>query len=114
MCLSSDSGPWRLAPSGRDQDPESERPLRHNAEARVKKRQRAHQPRAEGNQTVCVCVCVLLKLETKREREFIHEWMFLFEVGICGRTGSGKSSFSLAFFRMVDMFEGKTSTLQIK
>ena len=28
------------------------------------------------------------------------------QIGICGRTGSGESSFSLAFFRMVDTFEG--------
>jgi len=32
----------------------------------------------------------------------------LSQVGICGRTGSGKSSLSLAFFNMVDVFEGKS------
>ena len=39
--------------------------------------------------------------------KYNHGDFVCFQVGICGRTGSGKSSFSLAFFRMVDMFEGK-------
>lgn len=35
-------------------------------------------------------------------------WFFSPQVGICGRTGSGKSSLSLAFFNMVDVFEGES------
>lgn len=53
-------------------------------------------------------LCVL-KLERKRKCQEMwsnRELNVCFQVGICGRTGSGKSSFSLAFFRMVDMFEG--------
>ena len=29
-----------------------------------------------------------------------------FQVGICGRTGSGKSSLTLAMLRVIDIYEG--------
>nr|XP_040024096.1 ATP-binding cassette sub-family C member 8-like isoform X4 [Gasterosteus aculeatus aculeatus] len=45
-----------------------------------------------------------LKPVLKNVNSHIHPGQ---KVGICGRTGSGKSSFSLALFRMVDMFEGR-------
>ena len=40
------------------------------------------------------------------DQSIVNHAIVFTQVGICGRTGSGKSSFSLAFFRMVDMFEG--------
>ncbi|TTR20087.1 ATP-binding cassette sub-family C member 9 [Bagarius yarrelli] len=46
----------------------------------------------------------LLKPVLKHVNSFISPGQ---KVGICGRTGSGKSSLSLAFFNMVDIFEGK-------
>ncbi|MXQ81457.1 hypothetical protein E5288_WYG006008 [Bos mutus] len=48
--------------------------------------------------------CVSLKPVLKHVNALISPGQ---KIGICGRTGSGKSSFSLAFFRMVDMFEGR-------
>ncbi|XP_046728805.1 ATP-binding cassette sub-family C member 9 isoform X1 [Silurus meridionalis] len=55
-------------------------------------------------QDLCVRYDLMLKPVLKHVNAFINPGQ---KVGICGRTGSGKSSLSLAFFNMVDVFEGK-------
>ncbi|XP_077450515.1 ATP-binding cassette sub-family C member 9 isoform X2 [Stigmatopora argus] len=55
-------------------------------------------------QDLCVRYDPTLKAVLKHVNAFIRPGQ---KVGICGRTGSGKSSLSLAFFNMVDVFEGK-------
>lgn len=60
-----------------------------------------------GQKVSRVCYCLQKLLHKATHFSFIYAQFVIFQVGICGRTGSGKSSFSLAFFRMVDMFEGK-------
>ncbi|XP_075886008.1 ATP-binding cassette sub-family C member 9 isoform X3 [Nelusetta ayraudi] len=55
-------------------------------------------------QDLCVRYDPMLKPVLKHVNAYIKPGQ---KVGICGRTGSGKSSLSLAFFNMVDMFEGK-------
>ncbi|XP_039647952.1 ATP-binding cassette sub-family C member 9 isoform X1 [Perca fluviatilis] len=55
-------------------------------------------------QELCVRYDPMLKPVLKHVNMFIEPGQ---KVGICGRTGSGKSSLSLAFFNMVDIFEGK-------
>ncbi|XP_041058370.1 ATP-binding cassette sub-family C member 9 isoform X3 [Carcharodon carcharias] len=55
-------------------------------------------------QDLCVRYDPTLKPVLKHVKAYITPGQ---KVGICGRTGSGKSSLSLAFFRMVDIFEGK-------
>ncbi|XP_072922218.1 ATP-binding cassette sub-family C member 9-like isoform X4 [Hemitrygon akajei] len=55
-------------------------------------------------QDLCVRYDSSLKPVLKHVKAYITPGQ---KVGICGRTGSGKSSLSLAFFRMVDIFEGK-------
>uniref|UniRef100_A0A8B9GLW2 ATP binding cassette subfamily C member 9 n=1 Tax=Astyanax mexicanus TaxID=7994 RepID=A0A8B9GLW2_ASTMX len=55
-------------------------------------------------QDLCVRYDPMLKPVLKHVNAFINPGQ---KVGICGRTGSGKSSLSLAFFNMVDVFEGK-------
>ncbi|XP_013885519.1 ATP-binding cassette sub-family C member 9 [Austrofundulus limnaeus] len=55
-------------------------------------------------QDLCVRYDPFLKPALKHVNAYIKPGQ---KVGICGRTGSGKSSLSLAFFNMVDIFEGK-------
>uniref|UniRef100_A0A3Q3W9M0 Uncharacterized protein n=1 Tax=Mola mola TaxID=94237 RepID=A0A3Q3W9M0_MOLML len=55
-------------------------------------------------QDLCVRYDPMLKPVLKHVNAYILPGQ---KVGICGRTGSGKSSLSLAFFNMVDIFEGK-------
>ncbi|XP_037616314.1 ATP-binding cassette sub-family C member 9 isoform X2 [Sebastes umbrosus] len=55
-------------------------------------------------QDLCVRYDPILKPVLKHVNMYIEPSQ---KVGICGRTGSGKSSLSLAFFNMVDIFEGK-------
>ncbi|TMS03088.1 ATP-binding cassette sub-family C member 9 [Larimichthys crocea] len=55
-------------------------------------------------QDLCVRYDPMLKPVLKHVNAYIEPSQ---KVGICGRTGSGKSSLSLAFFNMVDIFEGK-------
>ncbi|KAI4797432.1 hypothetical protein KUCAC02_025091 [Chaenocephalus aceratus] len=54
-------------------------------------------------QDLCVRYDPMLKPVLKHVNMYIEPGQ---KVGICGRTGSGKSSLSLAFFNMVDIFEG--------
>uniref|UniRef100_A0A8D3CPA9 ATP-binding cassette, sub-family C (CFTR/MRP), member 9 n=1 Tax=Scophthalmus maximus TaxID=52904 RepID=A0A8D3CPA9_SCOMX len=54
-------------------------------------------------QDLCVRYDPMLKPVLKHVNAYISPGQ---KVGICGRTGSGKSSLSLAFFNMVDIFEG--------
>lgn len=53
---------------------------------------------------LCVRYDTMLKPVLKHVSAHINPGQ---KVGICGRTGSGKSSLSLAFFNMVDVFDGK-------
>ncbi|XP_072309924.1 ATP-binding cassette sub-family C member 9 [Eucyclogobius newberryi] len=55
-------------------------------------------------QDLCVRYDPMLKPVLKHVNAFIQPGQ---KVGICGRTGSGKSSLSLAFFNMVDIFDGR-------
>nr|XP_046235530.1 ATP-binding cassette sub-family C member 9 isoform X4 [Scatophagus argus] len=55
-------------------------------------------------QDLCVRYDPMLKPVLKHVNAYVEPGQ---KVGICGRTGSGKSSLSLAFFNMVDIFEGE-------
>nr|XP_029138653.1 ATP-binding cassette sub-family C member 9-like [Labrus bergylta] len=59
-------------------------------------------------QDLCVRYDPMLKPVLKHVNAYIEPGQ---KVGICGRTGSGKSSLSLAFFNMVDILKERSSSM---